>query len=239
LVATVGQDNTARVWEASGGQPVTPPLAHGGAVRSVAFSPDSRWVVTASQDNTARVWDAATGRPLTPPLAHGSRVESAVFSPDGQRVATASSDRTARVWDATTGRPLTPPLSHREAVRTVAFSEDGRWLATTCEDGTARLWDVSDAAGPLTDLVRLVQVLSGHRTDDTGTAVPLSGEELQRLWDDLRQKDAAEFTISPAAARAWREREIGDCLREGNLDAARFHFWWLVAEMVSTDRRPR
>jgi hypothetical protein len=33
--------------------------------------------------------------------------------------------------------------------------------------------------------------------------------------------------------RAWREKQIGQCLNEGNLDAAQFHFNWLIAAIVA------
>jgi WD40 repeat protein/tRNA A-37 threonylcarbamoyl transferase component Bud32 len=98
LVATGGDDNTARIWNARTGAPVTPSLRHEGLVFAVAFSPDSRRLLTASADFTARVWDAATGEALTPPLRHEGRVVHGVFSPDGRHVATCSSDATARVW---------------------------------------------------------------------------------------------------------------------------------------------
>ena len=76
------------------------------------------------------------------------------------------------------------------------------------------------------------RVDDSHRIDDAGGAAPLSGLEVQGLWDDLRSRYPADFSVGPVAARAWREREIGACLKEGNLDAAEFHYWWLVAEMV-------
>ncbi|HEX4420606.1 MAG TPA: hypothetical protein VH165_21975, partial [Kofleriaceae bacterium] len=97
-VVTASVDNTARVWDARTGKPLTAPLAHQDAVRSAAFSPDGTRLVTASSDNTARVWDARTGQPLTDPLVHQSSVNDAAFSPDGTRVVTASLDHTARVW---------------------------------------------------------------------------------------------------------------------------------------------
>jgi WD40 repeat protein/serine/threonine protein kinase len=232
-VVTASLDWTAQVWDAATGKPLAK-LTHGDGVNSAAYSPDGCCVVTASVDNSARVWDAETGRLLTPPLKHGATVRSAAFSSNGRRVLTASVDKTARVWDAETGRPVSPPLWHDGRLRSAAFSPDGRRVVTAGDDKTARVWDASADLRPTDDLVRLVHVLSVHRIDDAGSGVPLPGEETKRLWDELRAKYPADFTVSPAAARAWREREIGDCLRVGNLKAAEFHYWWLVAEMVQT-----
>jgi WD40 repeat protein len=66
-VVTASEDNTARVWDAATGNPLSPPLHHQQGVRSAAFSPDGTRVVTASEDQTARVWDV--------PLASGPLAE--------------------------------------------------------------------------------------------------------------------------------------------------------------------
>ena len=98
-IVTASYDNTARVWDAKTGEPVTEPLKHEESVNSAQFSPDGKYIVTASWDNTARVWDAKTGEPVTEPLKHEGFVLSAQFSPDGRYIVTASSDNTARVWE--------------------------------------------------------------------------------------------------------------------------------------------
>jgi dipeptidyl aminopeptidase/acylaminoacyl peptidase len=142
-VATASRDNTARVWDAQTGLPLTEPLKHAGEVWHAQFSPDSKRVVTASWDKTARVWDAQTGQPLTESLKHAGSVGSAQFSPDGKRVVTASADNTARVWDVQTGQPLTEPLKHAGSVGSAQFSPDGKRVVTASADKTARVWDVA------------------------------------------------------------------------------------------------
>jgi WD40 repeat protein/serine/threonine protein kinase/tetratricopeptide (TPR) repeat protein len=142
-VITAGSDNTAQVWDAATGQPVTNRMKHQGIVYWATFSPDGRRAVTASQDGTARAWDAATGQATTEPLRHAGSVSRGAFSPDGRRVITASEDGTARVWDAATGRPVTEPLKHGGPVGLAAFSADGLHILTDARDGIASLWDAA------------------------------------------------------------------------------------------------
>ena len=76
---------------------------HRGPVRSVAFSPDGRFILTASDDRTARVWDVKTGREVSVLRGHRKGLLSAAFSPDGSHMVTSGDDGTARVWDAGMG----------------------------------------------------------------------------------------------------------------------------------------
>src|SRR5262249_48181447 len=54
LLVMTSQDGI-RIWDASTGDPISPPLIHPLEVECVAFSPDGRRLVTAS-DHAARVW---------------------------------------------------------------------------------------------------------------------------------------------------------------------------------------
>jgi tetratricopeptide (TPR) repeat protein len=60
-VVTASDDNTARVWDASTGEPITPPLKHNGNVTQAAFSPDGSKVITVcvwhGYHGQVRVWD--------------------------------------------------------------------------------------------------------------------------------------------------------------------------------------
>jgi glucose/arabinose dehydrogenase len=100
LVLTAGDDGTARLWNATTGEPFLEPLQHQGTVRSAVFNLDGGRIVTASDDGTARIWDATTSTSLSPPLEHHGPVRSAAFSPDGSMVVTVSAENGADVWDA-------------------------------------------------------------------------------------------------------------------------------------------
>jgi WD40 repeat protein len=221
-VVTASADTTALVWDVTTGQPITPPMQHGHEVSHASFSPDGRRVVTASWNGTGRVWDATSGLPLTPTMGHQKAVR-AVFSPDGRRVVSTSGDNTVRVWDATTGQPITPPLKHEDRVLDASFSPDGRRVVTACPDGRAQVWDVSPDERPTADLVRLTQLFHGHRLDQYGGLVPLNPEELHSLWQELRTKYPADFTLRPDRALAWHRREAEQCLKGKNGPAALFH----------------
>ena len=151
-LATGGDDNTVRLWDADTGQPIGKPfVGHTDWVMSVEFSPDGHRLASASADKTVRLWDADTGQPIGEPLTgHTDAVNSVAFSPDGHRLATGSDDDTLRLWDADTGQPIGQPAHrpHRLRCISVAFSPDGRRLATGSGDDTVRLWD-ADTGQPI------------------------------------------------------------------------------------------
>src|SRR5262249_23244543 len=60
-IASGGWDKTVRLWDARTGEPCKD-LTHPGAVFTLAFSPDSSWLVTGcDEDDRLRIWRLATG----------------------------------------------------------------------------------------------------------------------------------------------------------------------------------
>jgi WD40 repeat protein len=131
-VVTASWDDTARVWHAATGKPVTRPLEHQARVNSVAFSPDGA---------CRRVSAGVGGGCVRSEGIRTLRSVSAAFSPDGTHVVTASVDQTARVWDAATGKALTYPLEHQGPVVSAAFSPDGTRIVTASADNTTQVCD--------------------------------------------------------------------------------------------------
>jgi WD40 repeat protein len=101
-LATGGEHNTVKIWDAQTGQPLLPPLwGHSGEVYSVAFSPDGRWVASGGEDSTVKVWDSRTGEAVRTFRGHAGLVISVAFSRDGLRLLSGSRDTKVMVWDLT------------------------------------------------------------------------------------------------------------------------------------------
>jgi WD40 repeat protein/tRNA A-37 threonylcarbamoyl transferase component Bud32 len=140
LFATGTGSGVVRLWNTATGQPIGPPLRHGGGTAPVAFSPDGQTLLTANADHTARLWRIPTGEPIGETIKHDGVILCAGFSPDGKRVLTGSYDKTARQWDSATGRPTCEPMRHQDVVLDAAISADGTRVLTAA-GGVARLWD--------------------------------------------------------------------------------------------------
>jgi WD40 repeat protein len=118
LLLTGAYDGSARLWDATSGQPLGAPLAHGRDVTAVGFSPDGRLLLTTSRDGTARVWRVSPGAQPMLTLHQGSPVFAATFRPDGAVIATAGgpnytrkdddlevlNNRGVYLWDVRTGK---------------------------------------------------------------------------------------------------------------------------------------
>jgi len=139
-------DNTARVWDAHNGHPVTEPLVgHDDEVLAVTFSPHSTMVASASKDTTIWMWDAEKGTKIRCLRGHEDWVWCVAFSPDNTRIASGSSDRTVRIWDSFTGNTIAKPFTgHTDAVRSVSFSPHGSRVISGSFDGTIRVWNAKN-----------------------------------------------------------------------------------------------
>jgi WD domain, G-beta repeat len=199
-VVTASQDKTARLWDASSGQPIGDPMRHEGPVNSASFSPDGTSIVTGSFDNTARLWDAHTGQPMGDALRHEGIVNSASFSPDGTRIVTAcvvgtDEAASAKLWDAHTGQPLGKPMRHDDWVNSASFSPDGTRVLTASADKTAQVWDIlppNNAIAPAW-LPDLAEAVSGLTISDSSAYVPIDPKKFFKLKDQLANASGDDF----------------------------------------------
>jgi WD40 repeat protein/serine/threonine protein kinase/class 3 adenylate cyclase len=182
-IVTTCADNSARIWDAVTGQPLTGPLKHEGPIKSASFSPDGTRVVTASHDSTATIWEVSTGKALIKSLQHDDRVNFAGFSPDGRYVVTASDDKKARIWDAITGQLVSGPLKHAGSVRFASFSPDGRQVVTASWDKTAQVWSATNALALSKAMPHEGSVAYACFSPDGRRVVTASYDYSARVWE--------------------------------------------------------
>jgi WD40 repeat protein/tRNA A-37 threonylcarbamoyl transferase component Bud32 len=193
-LATGGQDQVVRLWDAATGGEIRTLARLTDPVPDVVFSRDGHQVAACSGP-TVRVWDALSGREVLVLKGHSALIQRLAFSPDGRWIATGGNDHTARVWDVATGREVHNLGAHQYPVLGVAFSPDSRRLATVASGGDAvKVWDLLTEQEILTldrwgdycydiafspDGLRLAVAGGRYRAHKQGIAI----QDEVRIWD--------------------------------------------------------
>jgi WD40 repeat protein len=188
LLATLGADGTARIWNVASQQQVGAPMtvdAPGRSGGAVAFSPGGRTLVTVSASGQAQLWSVATGQRLGHPMTAGPGTTVLAFSANGTLLATAGGDGSARLWDVATQQEIGAPMTaDAQPLYAAAFSPDGTLLATAGGDGSARLWDVAtqqEIGAPMT--ADAEPVYAAAFGSGGGTLVTAGGDGTARVWN--------------------------------------------------------
>jgi WD40 repeat protein len=186
--ATVTEEQWGRIWSSRTGQPLTPPVWHGGPLTWVDWSPDGTRILMSGTTPEAKVWDAATGDLLLPALRIGDEpIVTAMWSLDRRFIVARSDKDAARVWDAATGEAVTPLLKHSTYLRLAHLVANNR-LITISLPNKLRAWDLKEshlAPDVLADYARLA---SGRRLNAGGVMVPLKPTELADLCRSLHAR---------------------------------------------------
>ena len=133
--------STIRLYHFPTGQLTGLLKGHNNVVLSLAFSPNSRYLVSGSGDYTAMIWEVKTQQPLHTLHGHTKEIYAVAFTSDNQRVVTGSLDHDLRLWQVNTGKQLAVLLGHRDKVRAVAISPTDGTIASGSKDYTIRLWN--------------------------------------------------------------------------------------------------
>ncbi|HKI41139.1 MAG TPA: WD40 repeat domain-containing protein, partial [Mycobacterium sp.] len=197
-----------RLWDASTGRLLLPPIPHTNYVSAIAFHPDGKLVAAGDYNGLVRIWDTSTGREIGRPLPQGEIVMSLAYSPDGKMLAVGLAMDHARkpgtrLWDTTTRQPIGELLPSTDRITRIEFRPDGQALLADTDRANTRLWDVTrgKALGePMID-----EASGGFRPD--GRAFLTVGRD-----GTVKLRDAATGEVltrlltssSPAACAAFR-----------------------------------
>lgn len=120
-------------------------------VRSLAFSPDGRYITATADDqfgngnHAVKVFDRE-GNLVHDFRGHTNGISRLAFCPNSRYVASGSMDTTVRLWDVTTGE-VKVLQGHHDKIEDLDFSPDGKFLVSTGYDATIRIWNVETGEG--------------------------------------------------------------------------------------------
>lgn len=159
-LATAGEDQTAKIWDAAGKELQTL-KGHTKAIHGVALSADGKKAATAGADGSLVIWDAAAGKAIhtikaevevsvTDPKSKketktkqpGRPFTCVAFTPDGAKVVAGNLDGEVKIVETASGKELATIKAH-EGVWALAISADGSKIATGGWDQTIKVWDAS------------------------------------------------------------------------------------------------
>jgi WD40 repeat protein len=158
-LASVGANETVRLWDARLGVELRQFRRAPGTAFTAAFSPDGRLLAVgggvgllggAKYPSVVAVWEVATGRLLQTLPGRLEDVRSLAFLPDG-RLAFPGPEGRIGLWDPRSGRQLAELRGHTQPVMQLAVSPDGQFLAsaahpsglTPAVPSDVRLWDLT------------------------------------------------------------------------------------------------
>ncbi|MEQ8383165.1 MAG: hypothetical protein RH949_12450 [Coleofasciculus sp. A1-SPW-01] len=142
IIASVSQDNTAKLWNIDGTLLHTL-NGHTERVIRVDFSPNGNRIATTSWDKTINIW-SNDGILLETLEGHTDGVFGVDFSPDGEMIATASQDNTVKLWKRDKSLNKRILKKHSQEIYSIDFSSDGKKIATASEDSTVNLRKTDD-----------------------------------------------------------------------------------------------
>ncbi len=194
LLASVGKDRTAAIWDPTTGRLLHRLTGFGGVLHAVAFSPDNRLLALGDRVGGIRIWEVGSWQELPVPAhAIGYMIWSLAFSPDGRYFAACGLPGGLTLWrlEFQPGSVGKKPRLNLETVvhlaeadvMFVCFSPDSN-LLVRCAGLTAHLWDLRTSR-PLPSLpAKLVSPMNSLAFRPDGKQVMVIGPSLvPEVWD--------------------------------------------------------
>jgi WD40 repeat protein len=198
-------------------------------VRSLAWSPDARYLATAmfdGPDGYTIVWNTSTGTEVTR-LKHDSRTDSVAWSPDGTRIVTSSWDQMVKIWEVGTWREMLQLSCHPGARpvtaggdRKVAWTPDGGKIAAGSVWGWVVMWDATTGREVLSFKAHTAPIRSIAISPNGLRIATASRDRTVKIWDTagrqlltLRGHDKGVDSVAWSPSEAWLISSGGDGLR--------------------------
>lgn len=156
-------------------------------IRSLCFSPDSKFLATGAEDKLIKLWNLSTYQPVLTLSGHDVDVYSLDYSSDSRFIVSGSGDKKLKVWDVNAGKAVMTlgdmTSGPTDGVSSVAISPDSKLVGAGSLDTIVRVWDLNSG--------RLVDKLNGHQDSVYSVAFNPDGRTIAsgsldksiRLWE--------------------------------------------------------
>lgn len=211
-------DGKVRVFATTDGKQTVEVPTAGGAVRSLAFIPNTTTLATVGADRVVRYWNTADGKPLG---AIGASDVTNLFALGGSLYGTAA-DGTVRAWP----NALTPAkkIADIAGATLTAVTADGNLLAAALPDKSVRLVNLGNGQTTATIPAAPAAIEAIAWNGDNATLAVAAGGKVH-LWG-ADGKTRGEVAADPKAVRAVSFLATKtDLLTAG--DDGKLNFWKL------------
>lgn len=179
-------DGAIFIWDLRSGHHIVKMNENGGAVQSVAWSPNGQLAVSGGWE--IKVWDLDRKRCLRSFEGHAAGVSSVAFTTDGRYIVSGGADNAVRVWDVATGTCQRTLEGHTSAISALALSGDNQLAVSGSghvygTKGELKVWALSTGR-PLRNLMSNAAALTSLSLSLDGKyVVSAESDGAVKLWD--------------------------------------------------------
>ncbi len=140
-IACADEEGQVTLWQFKERRPLASLAEHTGAVYSLAFTRDGKYLASGGEDGTVAVRELSSG--CVRRFGHPATVYAVAFSAAGDVMATGDGRGMIRIWDLHDTSSQDQLRGHDGSVYSLAFRGRKSQLASGGKDHSIRIWDVS------------------------------------------------------------------------------------------------